>query len=157
MHRVAHEELMTLASEIRHDRNNIVCVLFIRKFPPPKTSHWVFCQGIHLDFHFPVHNVGAGVPQFIHKATPELEEAAGFPYFPERPNNLRGDQCDLWPCLTVQRGLRKKGMKRMTAGGRAGCRSRVETKNIVCHSYLGSGLGSITCHQCDPGWIICPL
>lgn len=39
MHRVAHEELMTLASEIRHDRNNIVCVLFIRKFPPPKTSH----------------------------------------------------------------------------------------------------------------------
>lgn len=134
MHRVAPEELMSLASEIWHDKNNIVCVLFIRKLPPPKTSHWVFFQGIHLDFHFPVHNVEAGVPQFIHKVTPELEEAAGFAYFLQRPNNLYGDQRDLWPCLTVQRGLRKKRMKRMTTRVRVGCGSsvwRLETSCVV--------------------------
>lgn len=61
-----------------------------------------------MDFHFPVRNVGTGVPQFIHKVTPELEEAAGFPYFLQRPNNLRRDQCDLWPCLTVQKGPQKE-------------------------------------------------
>lgn len=124
MHRVAPKEVVTLASEIWHDKNDdILHVSFIKKFPcspnPQKTGHWASWQGIHLGFHFPIHNAEAGVSWFIHKVTPELEEAAGFPYFPQSPNSLHGDQCGLWPCLTAQEGSRK-GERECQPGSRWG-------------------------------------